>query len=56
MLDTLDEKKLNKLFEEGVEESEGYLMQDLNTFNKIFQDSKKIQENDFFTKEQKNIG
>lgn len=36
MIDSLDEKKLNKLFEEGIEESEGFLMQDLNTFNKLF--------------------
>lgn len=30
MLDSLDEKKLNKLFEEGIEESEDFLTKDYN--------------------------
>lgn len=36
MLDSLDEKKLNKLFEEGIEESELFLTKDYNAVNKFF--------------------
>jgi hypothetical protein len=36
MLDSLDEKKLNKLFEEGIEESDAFLTKDYNNLNKFF--------------------
>jgi hypothetical protein len=36
MLDSLDEKKLNKLFEEGIEESDAFLTKDYNNANKFF--------------------
>jgi hypothetical protein len=36
MLDSLDEKKLNKLFEEGIEESDAFLTKDYNKVNNFF--------------------